>query len=220
MRHDGRMTDAVRPPLQARTKESWHRVLEVGLELLEHGGFDALTVSEVCRRARISAPSLYARVDGRRGLFLAVYEHGMALVRETEQHELTAAHGSVDAVVGAVAAVFSRHSSLLRTVIARASDDAALLERGAARSRAVVERVADALPGDFPAERRLSTARMIYTECAFRAMYGDAFWHPDGQPEAAFVASLASGAHALLASEQPVTPGALPRSGAAARAGA
>ena len=81
----------VREPKQARSREAWERVLEVGRQLIEEGGVPALTITEVCRRSGINAPSLYARVDGRAGLFAAVYERGMAEVRATEERMLAPA---------------------------------------------------------------------------------------------------------------------------------
>ena len=62
---------SVREPQQARSRASWDRVVAVGRDLLAEGGYDALTISEVCRRANVTAPSIYARVDGRAGLFRA-----------------------------------------------------------------------------------------------------------------------------------------------------
>jgi AcrR family transcriptional regulator len=177
----GTVGASVRPPLQARSRAGWERALEVGLDLLQEGGYEALTVSEVCRRARLSAPSLYARVDGRLGLFQAVYERGMAAVIKTEDAALEAADGWTDEIVGAVVEVFERHRDFLRAVIRQAGVDPNLLERGASETQRFVRRVAGALAThDEPAA--LSTARMLYTECAFRAMYGDQFWSSD-EPE-------------------------------------
>ncbi|MGN6206648.1 TetR/AcrR family transcriptional regulator, partial [Humibacter sp.] len=85
----------VREPLQARSRASWERVISVGRELLETGGFEALTISEVCRRAEVTAPSIYARVDGRAGLFRAVYEDGMREVQATEDALFAGTVGSV-----------------------------------------------------------------------------------------------------------------------------
>lgn len=182
------MTDAtasaVREPRQARSRAGWERALAVGRELLEAGGYEALTVSEVCRRAGITAPSLYARVDGRTGLFRAVYADGMRDVVASEDELLGAAEGTI-AVVAAVTAVFDRHAPLLRAVIHRAVEDPWLLARGAEASRRLQERIARALPGDDEALKR-SAARLVYTECAFRAMYGPAFWVDEPESAEAF----------------------------------
>ncbi|WP_426321835.1 helix-turn-helix domain-containing protein [Microbacterium sp. E-13] len=76
----GILTSPIRPPQQARSRAAWERILDVGLRLPQQGGFDAVTIGDVCRQADVSAPSIYARVDGRAGLLLAVGERGMALV--------------------------------------------------------------------------------------------------------------------------------------------
>ncbi|GAA3756809.1 hypothetical protein GCM10022240_07050 [Microbacterium kribbense] len=54
-----------------------------GHELLEEGGYEPLTINEICRRARVTAPSIYARVDGRVELFRAVYQRTMQEVVAT-----------------------------------------------------------------------------------------------------------------------------------------
>ncbi|GAA3755613.1 hypothetical protein GCM10022240_05700 [Microbacterium kribbense] len=90
------MTQApvVREPKQQRTREAWNRVLDVGLALFIEGGLDGLTISEVCRRAEISAPSLYARVDGLAGLVAAVYEHAMVDLRRSDSAAFAGVRGS------------------------------------------------------------------------------------------------------------------------------
>lgn len=165
----------VREPLQARSRASWERVISVGRELLETGGFEALTISDVCRRAEVTAPSIYARVDGRAGLFRAVYEDGMREVQATEDTLFAGSGGSVAATVTAAASVFDRHAALLRAVIRQAVEDPWLLERGAETSRRLQARIADALPSDDDTAA-LSAARLVYESCAFRTMYGAGFW--------------------------------------------
>ncbi|MBN9629670.1 MAG: helix-turn-helix transcriptional regulator, partial [Actinobacteria bacterium] len=91
---------AEREPLQARSRESWERVLRTAAELFEAGGWEALSISEVCRRTGVSAPSIYARVDGRAGLFAAVYDLGLRRMRETED-ELFESGATIDGVADA-----------------------------------------------------------------------------------------------------------------------
>ena len=177
---------AVRPPLQDRSRASWARVLDAGLALLEEDGADALTVAAVCRRAQISPPSLYARVDGRSGLFHAVYEHGMTGVARSEDERLRAVDGSARAVVDAVTAVFDRHRAFLRAVMVASSSDRALLERGAQESRRFADRVAQVLPTADPEAGR-SAARALYEANSFRTLHGDAFWSPGGEHRDAFI---------------------------------
>lgn len=197
MPHHGMVSEVVRPPLQARSRAGWERALEVGLELLQEGGYEALTVSEVCRRAAISAPSLYARVDGRLGLFRAVYERGMAQVIVTEDRVFAEASGSLERTVDAVVEVFETHGALLRAVIRHAASDPDLLHRGAAESRRVLDRIVDALP-PAPSEAATIVARLLYTESAFRAMYGERFWSDAGESREAFSSRLLFAARRIL----------------------
>ncbi|WP_354246928.1 helix-turn-helix domain-containing protein [Agromyces sp. PvR057] len=190
------MTDAVRPPLQARSRDAWERVLAVGLDLLRTEGYDAFTMGEICRRAGVSAPSIYARVDGRSGLFLAVYDRGMRAVAATEDRALEASGGTIEGVARAMAAVFSEHRDLLRSVIVRAAAEPALLDRGAELSRGVVERFASRLEHVDP-ERAAMLVRTLYTECSFRAMYGSEFWRPTAETDDEFVERLTTLARLL-----------------------
>ncbi len=68
----------VRPPLQRRSREAWNRVLDAGVALLEDGGYDAFTIAAVCERAGVAPRALYARVDTKDVLLLAVHGHGVA----------------------------------------------------------------------------------------------------------------------------------------------
>jgi AcrR family transcriptional regulator len=174
MGEHGPVSEIVRPPLQERSRAGWERILDTGLALLEEGGYEALSISEVCRRAEVSAPSIYARVDGRLGLFLAVYERGIARVVATEDRAFGRAAGSVERTVEAIVEVFETHAAFLRAVIRHSSSDPQLLERGAAESRRVLGRIIAALPRDRP-DMLVHVGRMLYTECAFRAMYGERF---------------------------------------------
>jgi AcrR family transcriptional regulator len=170
---------SVRPPQQERTRESWQRVLDVGLELLSTGGWDALTVSEVCRRCGISAPSLYARVDGRAGLFFAVYDYGIDQVAQTQRSlAVPGPPGDLAAAVAAAArgmlGTFEAHAGLLRAVILRASVDPAVRERGRERSQWAIREAVQHVPG--PPDAVFSAGRMMFAECVVRIIYGDDFF--------------------------------------------
>ena len=171
----------VRAPAQERTRESWERILDAGTLLLEEKGFEALTISAVCRDAHVSPPTIYARVDGLSGLFWAIYERGMIAVTATQAADLRDAAqtppGSrerVIAVVKAGCATFIEHENFLRPVIRFASSNQTLLARGAESSQVLVDEMTRLLShaDDDGAE---AVARMIYAECVFRIMYGDHF---------------------------------------------
>src|SRR3954451_11796893 len=77
--------EAIRPPLQNRSRESLERVLEAGQELLEEEGWEGFTVQEVSRRAKVSIGSIYARAPSKEALFLAVYDRALVdIVAEQE----------------------------------------------------------------------------------------------------------------------------------------
>nr|WP_274636101.1 TetR/AcrR family transcriptional regulator [Microbacterium bovistercoris] len=195
-------TTPVREPLQARSRASWERVLTAGRALLEEGGYEALTINEVCRRAHVAPPSIYARVDGRVELFRAVYERTMHEVVATEDELFAGASGSVADAIAATAGVFERHSALLRAIIHRAVDDPWLLQHGAVMSRRLQERVSATLPIE-DAELASSIARLVYTECAFRTMYGPAFWSETGETLEEFATRITILVQRILAAPSP-----------------
>src|SRR3954464_9446913 len=71
----------IRPPLQQRSRETWARVLDAGVAILETGGYEAFTIAAVCEGAQVAPRVIYSRADSKDVLFLAVYEHGIARVR-------------------------------------------------------------------------------------------------------------------------------------------
>src|SRR3954471_4075885 len=166
----------LRPPQQRRSRESLERALAAGTELLEEGGYEAFTINEVARRARVSVGSLYGRFQSKDGLFHEL--QGRSLERiEQDQEELFAAVPADDAIRGAVRAtseVFRRHAPLLRVMMLRGAVDPDVLERGRTSS----QRLAVAFKGALPevSELRADIAfRMVYDVLARRITYGPTF---------------------------------------------
>tara|TARA_R100000365_G_scaffold988_1_gene3597 strand:- start:1440 stop:2045 length:606 start_codon:yes stop_codon:yes gene_type:complete len=191
-----------RAPQQARSRESWDRVLQVGMELFAERGWQGLTITEVCRRAGVSAPSIYARVDGKAGLFLAVHERWLEKITETERAlrelHVDPTHSAADAATAAaqvIMGVFEVHREELRALIDRSAHDPELLERGGAASRAFIGVLAQTIPG--PPERGLAVVRVVYGECLMRTMYGSHFLEPVDEAPAAFSARVSALARAL-----------------------
>ncbi|WP_298740709.1 TetR/AcrR family transcriptional regulator [uncultured Microbacterium sp.] len=179
----------VRPPQQRRSREAWERILAVGADLFVEGGLDALSIGEVCRRAKVSAPSLYARVDGRDGLIAAVYEHLMVRVRASDRElleALPAGSGTpaqrIAAVVEAVAEQFSRNADVLRPIIAASLQDEWVHARGVQESRRLVDGLADAL--DLGEEAGRDIATMLFAELVMSTMYGIDFASPHSPDDA------------------------------------
>lgn len=185
---------AQRPPKQERSRAAWNRALDVGLTLLESGGLDAVTITEVCRRGRISPPSLYARVAGRAGLIAAVYERGMARVRASEDAVVASLDTSgtpEERVSGAIAAmtdVFTREQAVLRAVIASSTRDERIHARGVEEARRVQDRILGMIA--LPTAAGRDIAAMIFAELVFRTAYGGEFTAVHAESEPAFVARL------------------------------
>jgi AcrR family transcriptional regulator len=206
----------VREPKQARSRESWERVLDAGRQLIEEGGIAALTITEVCRRSGVNPPSLYARVDGKAGLFAAVYDRGMAEIQATEErvfHALprpgsTADEQAVDAA-RAIASVFAAHARFLRPVIGQSESDPDLLARGAEESRRLLARVAAAI--DVEPGLGLEIAQTLYAECVLRTIYGADFLTGSTEAEPDFEQRLGRTAAArVLAARGPGAPSSSP----------
>lgn len=185
----------VRAPQQERSKLAWKRALDVGCELLESGGVDAVTVTEVCRLSRMSPPSLYARVDGRPGLIAAVFEHAMARVRRFEDDQLASVDPArfgteerIRRVALAMSEIFRQQRSVLRPIIAASAVDAGIHARGIEEARRVRE-VLVALLG-LPPDVGHDIAAMIFAELVVRTVYGGEFTASSPEDDEAFVARL------------------------------
>ncbi|MBD7994939.1 TetR/AcrR family transcriptional regulator [Arthrobacter sp. Sa2CUA1] len=176
---------AERLPQQERSRRTWDRVLEAGTELVAEEGWSGLTITGVCRRAGVTAPSIYARVDGKAGLFLAVHERQLAQMRVTED-ELIAryvrdgapAEQAAAAAATVIAGVFEIHGKMLRSLIDRSAHDSQMLDRGSAASRALLSRLAEHIPLD--EGRTWMLLRAVYAACVMRTMYGASLLQPAG----------------------------------------
>lgn len=191
-----------RAPRQDRSRDTWDRVLQVGMDLFAERGWQGLTITELCRRAKVSAPSIYARVDGKAGLFLAVHDRWLAQIRETERmlreehvREGADAAEAAASVTHVILGVFDVHAPALRALIDRSAHDPELLARGGAASRRMLGALAQTLP--VPTPQALNVVRTVYTEGLVRVMYGDAFLEPLGETPAAHKARVIGIARAL-----------------------
>ena len=113
----------IRPPLQARSRQVWTRILDAGVAIIEEGGYEAFTIAAICERANVAPPTVYARVDTKDALFLAVYEHGIGQVRDQEavfadERRWADLNGArlVREAVAELAGIFHRHARFLGSV--------------------------------------------------------------------------------------------------------
>jgi AcrR family transcriptional regulator len=179
---------AVRPPRQERTRHQWARVLDCGIEILEQGGYDAFTIAAVCERAGVPPRALYARVNTKDALFLAVYDHGMArvaaahapLADDTRWTGLTP-QATIGQAVTLVLDVFARHAALLRSVVLLSSAHPEILRRGSEHARQLqalfVRRCLPAVSDRHPdpvaaAETAFNT---VFAAAVFHLAYGPSF---------------------------------------------
>jgi len=77
-------------PKQARSQRTLGRIVAAGLELLEEGGPDAVTVQAVVSRARSSVGSFYARFKGKEDLLAHLRDR----VRQSAESEWRATVGA------------------------------------------------------------------------------------------------------------------------------
>lgn len=132
----------VRPPQQRRTRERWQRVLDAGVALLEERGYEAFTIAAVCERAEVVPRFLYARVDSKEALFLAVYEYGISRVHraaavfaDDQQWRDLPPDQLVAKAVREVVGLFQRHEAFMRSVVRISGVHAEVNRRGARYSQ-------------------------------------------------------------------------------------
>jgi AcrR family transcriptional regulator len=182
----------LRPPQQRRSRESLERALAAGIELLAEGGYEAFTITEVAKRARVSVGSLYGRFQSKDGLFHEVQARILdgiktdqdALLSPPEWDELPADE-LVRAAVTAAAEVFRRHAPLLRVMMLRGAADPDVLARGRTSSQQFATAFTDVLltHRDQIAHQAPELAadicfRMVYDVLARRVTYGPTFESP------------------------------------------
>lgn len=75
-----------REPRQDRSRATRERILTVGVELFQEGGWDAVSVNEACRRANISAGAFYGRFQGRGALVDAITGRLFEALEDVSEH--------------------------------------------------------------------------------------------------------------------------------------
>jgi AcrR family transcriptional regulator len=180
---------SIRPPQQKRSQESFARVLEAGINVLETDGYEGFTLAEVSRRAGVSIGSIYARAPSKEALILAIYDQEMAKVsaanerlRETARLEDLKGRELIIALVELMARSTLEHADILRVFMYRALVDEEIWKRGSDRStmlsRAFEEALLDhkdELNHPDP-ELAIDVAfRMVYNTLVRRVTHGNTF---------------------------------------------
>ena len=101
----------LRPPKQARSRETLDRIASAALELMEEGGVEHATVATIVKRAGASVGSFYARFPGKDDLILYLQDRIWAEATERWDQAL-AAHDwsalSMESVVEGVVGLLLR----------------------------------------------------------------------------------------------------------------
>jgi AcrR family transcriptional regulator len=194
----------VRPPRQRRSRESWNRILDAGVAVLEDGGYEAFTIAAVCARAQVAPPALYARTASKDALFLAVYEHGIARLRAEQSVFADDARWAglgpaalVRAAVAEMVGISLRHERFLRAVVLLSAAHAEVARRGSRYSQElgegfarVVLRASDAVRHPDPVAAVRSCFGTVFAASIIRIAYGAGFATPAAVDDDAFVGDL------------------------------
>jgi len=139
----------VRPPRQARSRETLDRILDAAQGLVAEKGFEDATVAEVVRRAGSSVGAFYARFRDKEGLLYALYDRYLEQAMATTDEALDAARWKgvpVEALLASVVrflvAVFREQRGLIRAFVVRNHTDPEFAAREARLSRYVGEKLA------------------------------------------------------------------------------
>lgn len=203
---------AIREPTQQRSRATWGRVLDAGLELLEEGCYATLTIDAICARAGTTPPSVYARAGNKDGLLSAIYDHAMQRIdaasidpADPSWRELDP-EATVRRAVGAMCDAWLRNAGLLRPIVHRAAQDPEVFRRGSAESRRSADDYRAVLSRVGISRRDAdATFRMTYAALVQRVMYGGQFESSVPLGERSFRAMLADAAVRYLAVAGPRT---------------
>jgi len=130
--------DALRPPLQNRSRETLERVLDASEALLVEKGWDGFTVQEVSRRSKVSIGSIYARAPSKEALLLAVYDRAVERIAADNEAGLAPDEhwdslSPRELIMGAtreLATQMLRHQQMLRVFMNRSPVDPVISQRG------------------------------------------------------------------------------------------
>ena len=145
---------SLRPPKQARSRETLHRFLESAIELLGERRFEEASVAEIARRARSSVGAFYARFEGKEALLAylndRLFEEGQRLWDEFLAPERWEGRGVADVVEGVVARLVDRRRAnrgLLRalSLYARSRPEPRFTSHARAMNRHVHRKLAERL---------------------------------------------------------------------------
>ncbi len=126
----------VRPPQQARTRESLTRLLDAAEELVSERGFDETSIADITRRARASVGGFYRRFRDKQGLLYALHERFCEEAQATadeafdrERWRGADAGVIIDAFVSFLVEIYREKAGLLRAFLIQAALDESIRDR-------------------------------------------------------------------------------------------
>lgn len=168
-------------------------MLDIGVKILEREGHEALTITNLCERAGVTAPTIYARAPDKITLMRAIHEHAV----DRLQADLTLQPGTaVPAVVRAVGRAFLDNAALMRAIIRQASAEPRIYDRGSSEVIALGHLFRAAVGGD--ARRADACYRIVVGALAHRVVDGAGFTSDLAQSDADFIEALAEMAEGYL----------------------
>jgi AcrR family transcriptional regulator len=184
---------AIRPPKQQRSRESYGRVLDAAYALLEENGFEGFTIQEVAARAAVSVGAIYERFGNKETLLRAVHARLMEdLARQAgpgagndsgpDGQSSAPAADVIEAWVRNVALTMNCHRAVLRAFMHIGALDEVISQRGSCESADLCRSFKSALipyVTEFShpePEVALDVAfRLTYSTLARQVMYGAVF---------------------------------------------
>ncbi|MCP3803774.1 TetR/AcrR family transcriptional regulator [Allokutzneria sp. A3M-2-11 16] len=169
---------AFRPPQQARSRKSLHKVLTAAERVLATGGIEEFTVAAVAERAGVSVGAIYRRFTGKEQLLHAVKDQLLGQLETGVAEALGSAEPGLDGVVGAfthaMAHTFSQHDRVFPDLLS--GQRAEGVERGL-RALAVIQEAlveaaepyGDDIRGADRGRALRMAARTIISSCVHRA---------------------------------------------------
>jgi AcrR family transcriptional regulator len=139
----------VRPPQQARSRETLDRILEAAEALAAEKGFADAPVSEIVRRAGSSVGAFYARFPDKQALLHALYERFLAQAIATADDALDPARWEgagipelLDEVVRFLVDIYRERRGLMRAFVLRQHTDPDIQARRERLSHYVSDKLA------------------------------------------------------------------------------
>jgi AcrR family transcriptional regulator len=138
----------VRPPQQARSRETLERLLDAAEALVAEKGMQAVTLQDVVRRARSSVGAFYARFPDKDALLRTLYARSCdeavataELALDPTRWEGTSFADALEQIVEFVVSIFEQRRGLVLASSAAVATDAAYAERAALLGRQLSERM-------------------------------------------------------------------------------